>query len=144
MCCGIRWLQEHVTGSYPEQDTSFPHPPFAFLKVHFNIVLPSTPRSYMRSLSIRFWIRTLVCNFLFPSACNILGRSHPPWFDHRNNIWWTIQISGALHNALFSSHLLLPCRRFQIPSWTPCSPAASVRVFSSVWKTKFSNSCYET
>jgi hypothetical protein len=36
------------------------------------------------------------------------------------------------------------CRRFQMPSWTPCSPAASICVLSSVWKTTFSNSCYET
>jgi len=37
VCCGIRWLQDHVTGSYPEQDTSIPHPPFVFFKMHFNI-----------------------------------------------------------------------------------------------------------
>ena len=106
-CCGIRWLQEHATGSYPEQDTSIPHQPFAFFKMHFNIVLPSTPKSSMLSLSIRFSIRNLLCNFLFPSVCCLPCRSHLSWFDHRNKIWWTIQISGALHNAVFSSHLLL-------------------------------------
>jgi len=85
-CCGIRWLQEHATGSYPEQDTSIPHPPLALFKMHFNIVLPVTPRSYMRPLSIRCSIRNLVCNFLIPSVCNMPCRSHPPWFDHRNKI----------------------------------------------------------
>jgi hypothetical protein len=80
--------------------------------MHFNIALPSTPRSSMLSLSIRFSIRKLVCNFLFPSVCNMPCRSHPSWFDHRNKIWWTIQISEALHNAVFSSHLFLPLSSF--------------------------------
>jgi hypothetical protein len=66
----------------------------------------------MLSLSIRFSIRKFVYNFLFPSGCNMPCRPHPPWFDHRNKIWWTIQISGALHNAVFSSHLLLPVSSF--------------------------------
>jgi hypothetical protein len=41
-------------------------------------------------------------------VCNMPCRSHPPWFYQRTKIWWIIQISGALHNAVFSGHFLLP------------------------------------
>ena len=137
MCCGIRWLQEHATGSCPEQDTAIPHPPFAFFKMHFNIVLPSTPISSMRSLSIRFSIRNFVCNFIFPSVCYMLGRSHSPWFDHRNKIWWTIQIIGALHNAVLSSHVSLPLSSFPDTFLNSLFSSSSICVLSSVWKTTF-------
>ena len=80
--------------------------------MHFNIFLPSTHRYSMLSLSISFSVRNLVCNFLFLSVCNMPSRSHCPWFDRLNKVWWTIQISVALHYAVFSSHLLLPLSSF--------------------------------
>jgi len=68
VCCGIRWLQEHDTGSCPEQDTSFPHPPFAFFKMHFNIFLASTPISSIVLFPSGFQSETL-CAILSSPVC---------------------------------------------------------------------------
>lgn len=120
-------VTESATGSYPEQDTSIPHPPFASFKMHFNIVLPSTHRYSMLSLSISFSVRNLVCNFLFPSVCNMPSRSHCPWFDHLNKVWWTVQISVALQPPVTFLY-----RRFQIPSSTLFSSTLSLCSFVSM------------
>jgi len=39
---------------YPEPSRSTPYPTSHCLKIHFNIILPSTPGSYKRSLSLMF------------------------------------------------------------------------------------------
>jgi hypothetical protein len=36
-----------TTGPYPEPDESSPHPLTLFLEINFNIILPSTTRSYV-------------------------------------------------------------------------------------------------
>jgi hypothetical protein len=48
--------QELATGPYPEPDESGLHPKTAFLELHFNIIVPSTFRSFNspRCLSFRF------------------------------------------------------------------------------------------
>ena len=57
-----------------------------FLKIHLNIIFPSTPRSPKCSLSLRFPNQNPVYAFLLPHTCYI---PHPPQsslFDHPNNI----------------------------------------------------------
>jgi hypothetical protein len=46
--------------------------------------------------------------FLVSNSCYMSHPSHPPWFDHPNNIWWTVQIMKLLimQSSPASCHLL--------------------------------------
>jgi hypothetical protein len=50
----LLYPQEPATGPYPKPDKSNPHPaaPY-FPKIHFNIILQSTPRSLPFRLTVR-------------------------------------------------------------------------------------------
>jgi hypothetical protein len=51
---------------YPKADQSSPSTPSHFLKIHFNIILPSKPRHYKRSHSLRFPHQNPVYTSPFP------------------------------------------------------------------------------
>jgi hypothetical protein len=69
-------LQEPITGPYPEPHESSPRPLILFLKIHFNIIFPSTPRSSEWSLA--FTILKYFVHFLPNNVCYRLCPSHPP------------------------------------------------------------------
>jgi len=49
------------------------------------------PRS-SKSLPCRFSSQNIVCISHLSHSCCMLCPSHLLWFDHPNNIWWSVQI----------------------------------------------------
>ena len=62
-----------------------------FLKIHLNIVLPSTPRSFKWPHSVRSPHQNPVFTSPFCHTCYMPNPPNFSWFDRRNNIW-SIQI----------------------------------------------------
>jgi len=85
--------------------------PNYFPKIHFNIMLQSTPRSskwflpFMISHHDFLWISHL------SHACYMLRHSHFLWLDFTYNIWWSVQVM-KLHIMQSSpdSHYILHLR----------------------------------
>ena len=63
-----------------------------FLKIHLNIILPSTPGSSKWFLSISFFPPKLCIHSCSPQLCYMPRPSHSSRFHHWNNIWWGEQI----------------------------------------------------
>jgi hypothetical protein len=81
--------QPHAPAALPQGK----EPPLSigcFSKIHYNIILPSTPRSCKWSLPFRFSDQHFVCISHLSHTCYTPFPSHPPWLDRPNNIWWII------------------------------------------------------
>jgi len=63
-----------------------------FLKIHRNIILPSTPGSPQWSLSLRFPHQRPIFASPLPHTCYKPRLSHSSRFYHPHNIWWVVQI----------------------------------------------------
>jgi hypothetical protein len=82
------YTQEPATGPYPEPDWSSlrPPPPPNLSKIHFNIILSSTPGSSEWSPSLRFPYQALYAPLLSPTRA-VSCTSQSSWLDHLNDIW---------------------------------------------------------
>ena len=72
-------------------------PPSDFLKVHLNIILPSTPGSCMWSLSLRFTHQNPAYTSPLPHTRYVPRPSHTSWFNRTNIIGWAVQIIQLLY-----------------------------------------------
>jgi len=82
--------------------------PTYFFKMHSIIILPYMPRSSKWYLLFRFPDQNFVCISYFSYACCMPLLSHPPWFEHSNNIWWRVQVMklSTVHPSSASCHFL--------------------------------------
>ena len=68
-----------------------------FLKIHLNIILPSTPGSSKFSTSFRYPHRNIFfLHLLSHLTCHMPYPSHSSWFNHTNNILWAVRIMKLL------------------------------------------------
>ena len=66
-------------------------PPSHFLKIQFNIILPSTPRACRYFPYLRFPHQNPVCTCPHPHTCYTPLPSHSSCLNHPNNIRWGVQ-----------------------------------------------------
>ena len=88
-----------------------PTSPSHFLKIHLNIILPSTSGSPQWSLSPRLPHQNPVHTSPLPHTRNMPRPSHSSRFYHPNNIWWeeyrslSSSLCSFLHSPVTSSLL---------------------------------------
>ena len=85
-----------ATSLCPEPYKSTLWPQSSLLKIYFNIILPSTPKSSKWPLSLKCLTKPLYAPLLCPHTCYIPRPSPTYWFDQPNNIWWRAQIMRLL------------------------------------------------
>jgi hypothetical protein len=101
-----------------------------FLKIHSNIIIESTPGSSEWSLPFRLSNQNIVCIFNLCHARYMSRPSHPPWSDHPNNIWWSVQVMKLLimQSSPASRHFLR--LRSKYSPTAPCCQTPSVYAFT--------------
>ena len=114
-----------VPAAYPTLSQINPAHASKYLNIHVNIIHPSTPRSSKWSLPLRFPHQNPVFTSPLHHTCYMSRPSHSSRFDHRNNIWWAVQI--ILHSPVTSSLLI------QILPSAPYSQTPSTFSRPSMW-----------
>jgi len=97
-----------------QKPTTFPYPysdprhflPTDFLKLHFNIILPPTPRFSKWSPSLRLPERNILCTYYLPHTCHIPWPSNYSWFNYSDNVWLEVRIK-QLPTLLSISHPII-------------------------------------
>jgi len=85
-----------ITCPYPKPDQSSSHFPSPFMKINFNIILPSPLRSSKWSLAFIFTLQNSLCTSVLSRTCYMSILSHSSWFDHPINIWVGVQLVKLL------------------------------------------------
>jgi hypothetical protein len=85
------YLQEPATCPYPEPDRSSMYPPpprpkSNFSKIHFYIILPSTPVVSFPQVSP---LKSSI-HLASPHICYTSCPSQSSWFDYSSDIWWGV------------------------------------------------------
>jgi hypothetical protein len=89
------------------------------LKIHFNIILPSTLMSSKWSLSLRFRYGNHVCTCSLSHMWYIPRPSHYSLFDNSQNILWGVTYHKAPRYVVFS----IACCLFSLrPKYLPQHP----------------------
>jgi len=111
--------QVPATYPYPEPAQSSPHSTFHFLKIHLNIILPSTPGSPQRSPPFRLPHQNPVHVPLLPRRRYMPHPSHSLLFYHPRSIGWGVQIIKLLIMQFYPlPYKLVPLR----PKYSPQNP----------------------
>jgi hypothetical protein len=110
--CGIRWFITVFTKSHRfsiyRARSIHPMPPSYFLKICFNSILLSTPRSSKFTLSLIISHTSPECTSPLPHTCYMPRPSHLYGFDRPNNIWWGVPIMKLPSLFPFSLVFLRP------------------------------------
>ena len=109
--------QVPATCPYLEADQSS-QLPNCILKIHFNVILPSSPKFSMWSLSLGTFHQNPVFTSMVCHTCYLPRPSHSSRFDHPNNIWWAVQIIKLL--VVLCSPL--PCYLYFVTLRPSCLP----------------------
>ena len=78
-----------------------------FLEIHFNVILPPTPRSSTWTLSVGSPHQNTLHTPSVCRTCHMPSPSFFSWFVHPNN-WWGVQIKKfqVLHSSSLTCHLV--------------------------------------
>jgi len=111
--------QMPATCPYPEPTRYSPYTHSYILKIHLNIILPSTPESPQRSPFLTFPHQKTVYNFPLTHKCYMPRPSHSSRFYHLKSIGWGEQIIQLLIMQLppLLSYLVSPK-----PKYSPQHP----------------------
>jgi hypothetical protein len=76
----------------------------SFLKMHFNVILPSTPISPKLFSSLQVFRLKLCMNFSSPHA-SCMSTISSSLINHPNNIWWSVQINKTSLSSFLPNHI---------------------------------------
>jgi hypothetical protein len=107
----------HLSLSYARSIQSMP-PKSHFLKIHFNIVLPSTPGSSKWSLSLRFPHHNLVYTSPLLRTCYMSRPAHSSRFNYPNNVRRGVRSFSSSLRSFLQALLPRPLR----PKYSPQHP----------------------
>jgi hypothetical protein len=99
-----------------------------FIKIYFNIILPSMPMSSELSLPVRFSDKNSLCISHIFYVCYMPRLCRHPWFDHPNKIWRSSSLCSLFQPPATSS-LLGP----NVPLSTLVSDTLNLCSSLSVW-----------